>query len=204
MRYRVFIYRNKLLTIPSTSEAVVTRTNSLLNTNVKSRKLIGVIRVVMDESLKSHNRGAKFWTKNQRHVAAKTLVTSILTTKSVKLQTECMSTHMTRVTLHMAPLPRQFGAFILKYGTVVFVPPLIRKEGFATGYYLLQVMVTRKSFIDILDPLNFWERPIFVSADGRKSHLWTYVTHGHLSMACQRRNPAPHAKPNGHPQRNEG
>lgn len=100
------IYRNKLHNIPSISEAVVTRTNSLLNTDVKSSKLIGVSRVVMDESLKRHNIGANVLDKRYNAMSQRRhLVTSILTTKSVRLQTECMITHMmTRVTPHVVSM----------------------------------------------------------------------------------------------------
>lgn len=85
------------------------KTISLLTLEVKSRKLTGVSRAGMEETLKSLHIGAKMLIRKTNAMwnillanenKAMTLADSILTTKSVRIQTECMGTHRTRITLH--------------------------------------------------------------------------------------------------------
>lgn len=47
------------MVVPCVMEAVTTRTISLLTTDVKFRKLMGVSKELMEEFLKSFNIGAK-------------------------------------------------------------------------------------------------------------------------------------------------
>lgn len=52
-----------LLTVSSAQEAVATKTISLLTTDVKTRKLVGVSRETIEEALTSLNIGASVLTK---------------------------------------------------------------------------------------------------------------------------------------------
>lgn len=100
--YREFISGNELPTVPSTLEAVATRTVSLLATDAKTRKLVGVSRVVMEEEQRT-----KAPTKKSNVVydillgskeAAEKLAGSILTIKSVRTRTEYMSACKIKIT----------------------------------------------------------------------------------------------------------
>lgn len=107
--YGKFSSGNEVIAVPSDMEAINTRTIYLLTTDVKTRKLIGVSRDLMEESLMSFNIGAKVLTHRSNDMwdlllvteeAVKSLTGNILTTKSVRLQTEYTGTQKTRITLH--------------------------------------------------------------------------------------------------------
>lgn len=51
-QYRQYIYDNGLLTIPASLDAIAARINTLLTTDVKTRKLISVSRETVKEALK--------------------------------------------------------------------------------------------------------------------------------------------------------
>lgn len=60
-KYKKFVSGNELLLMPSILETVNTRTISLLTTDIKTHKLIGVNREIMEEALKKTNYwGQKF------------------------------------------------------------------------------------------------------------------------------------------------
>lgn len=78
---------------------------SLLTTDVKFRKLVGVSREMIEKARKSLNILVKrsnimWYILLSKEEAAKKLAESILIAKSVRLQTEYMDTRKTRVTLH--------------------------------------------------------------------------------------------------------
>lgn len=90
---RLFVSGNEFLTVPSALEAKTTRTVSLLATDVKTRKLVGVPSETMEKALRSFNIATKVWAKGSNAMwnillgnkkAAEKSAGSILTTKSVK------------------------------------------------------------------------------------------------------------------------
>lgn len=111
-------------------EAVNIKTISLFTMDVKTSKPIGVNRDCMEEALKSLNIEAKVLARRSNAMwdillatkdSAKALAGNILTTKSVRLQTEYLGTRKTRVTLHGVPLfimEDHLGFSFLKFGQI--------------------------------------------------------------------------------------
>lgn len=60
-QYGKIVTENELLPVPSFLDEVNTKPISLLTTDVKSRKFIGVNRESTEEALKSLNVGSKCW-----------------------------------------------------------------------------------------------------------------------------------------------
>lgn len=94
--YRDFIKGNKLLTILEALNVVTTMTISLLTTDVKTCKLVGISREAIEEAFKSLTRPNVMWdillaTKDE----AKQIAGNILMTKALRLQTAYMRTHRT-------------------------------------------------------------------------------------------------------------
>lgn len=58
-QYENFVSDNELIPMPSLLETVNTKIISLLTTDIKSSKLIGVSREIMEDALKSLNIGTK-------------------------------------------------------------------------------------------------------------------------------------------------
>lgn len=103
--YRDFIKGNKLLTILEALNVVTTMTISLLTTDVKTCKLVGISREAIEEAFKSLTRPNVMWdillaTKDE----AKQIAGNILMTKALRLQTAYMRTHRTRIALHWVPI----------------------------------------------------------------------------------------------------
>lgn len=152
--YREFISGIELLTVPS---SVATRTVSLLATDVKTRKLVGVSRKVMEEE-----QSAKALRKKSNAVydilmsskeATEKLSGSIFTIKSMRMQTEYMSTWKIKNYVSMEITDDRLGGYFSQYGRVEDVTSIPSKAGIVTGDYKGHVMVTRKSFLDIPDTL---------------------------------------------------
>lgn len=110
---RNFITDNELILMPLLMEAVNTRTISLLTMDIKSRRFMNINRKGMEEALKSLNIGAEVLDRKSNtrwdilpatEDATKSMAGNILTTKSVRLQTEYMGTRKTKVTMHNIPL----------------------------------------------------------------------------------------------------
>lgn len=63
-KYKESIAENELLNIPSVFDAVSHRMISLLTLDVKTRRLIGVSREIIEEVLKSLSISPKIWARN--------------------------------------------------------------------------------------------------------------------------------------------
>lgn len=107
--YKDCINGKELLTIPEALNTVTSRTISLLPTDIKTRKLIGVIRVVMEEALKIIKKAPKILAKRSNAMwdvllateeEAKGLAGNVLTTKALHLKTKYMGTRRTKITAH--------------------------------------------------------------------------------------------------------
>lgn len=148
--------KNELLPVPSLLEAVNTKTIPLLATNVKTHKLSAVNRDCREEALKILNIGAKVLARRSNAMwdilfatedSAKALAGNILTTKSVRLQTECLGTRKTRVTLHRVPvfiMEDHLGFFFSKFGQVNDVSAVKSKARIVTGDFEVWVTIKTK------------------------------------------------------------
>lgn len=86
-------------------EVMSYRTISLLTTDVKTRRLLGISRQIMEEALKSLNASPKILVRQSNTMwdillatsdEVKALAGGILTTKSVRLQTKYLGTWKTK------------------------------------------------------------------------------------------------------------
>lgn len=103
--------------------------------------------------------------------ALKALAGNILTTKSVRLQTEYMGTRKTNVTFHGASLyigEDLLGFYFAKFREVAVVLSVKSKAGIATGDFEIMLTLTRNNFIDITNILTCSGRPIYVDVEGRR------------------------------------
>lgn len=105
-------------------------------------------------------------------------------TKSVSLQTKYMGTWRTKITLRGVPLDikeERVGALISQFGQVTDVTAAASKSGIATEDYVLQVTLTRKSFMNIPNILTCRGRNILVIVKGRGPHCWSCGTAWHVA-----------------------
>lgn len=95
------------------SKVVSYRTIPLLTTNLKTRKLAGVNRKIMEEALMSLSIAPKILARRSNATwdillatitETKVLAEGILTTKPLRLQIEYLDTQKTKITLHGVPL----------------------------------------------------------------------------------------------------
>lgn len=96
---------------------------------------------------------------------------NVLMRKTVRFQTEYMGIRKTRINLYGVPLDaaeEHLGAFFMTYGSLVSISPILRKSGFATSEFALQVTVTREAFLNILNVLICFGRSIYVAVERKR------------------------------------
>lgn len=107
------------------------------------------------------------------------LAGSILTSKTLRFQTEYMGTRNTKVTVHGVPVDitvDRIGAFFAQYGKVEEVSGVISKANIATGNIVLQVTLIRRSFADIPNILVSREKRMLVVVEGHIGCVEPQVT----------------------------
>lgn len=114
-------------------EATDTRTISLLMTDVKSRKFIGVRRKGMEKGLESLNMAVNILARRNNAMwdflmaleeVAKVLAGSVLATKAVILQTKYVGTLKIQITFHRVAMyvsEDHLGDFMGRYGHIAEV-----------------------------------------------------------------------------------
>lgn len=148
-------------------EVVTTRTIALLTTDVKTK--------IYCRQQRDENITAKMLARRSNAMwdillaageAGKALAGNILTTKSIRLQTEYMDTRKTRIILHgllTYITEDHMGVYFLLYGLVNEVSTVKKKKsGLATSLTLLVVTLTRKNFKDVPNALKCGGRNIYV------------------------------------------
>lgn len=126
---------------------------------IKTRKLIGVNRVSMEESLKCLNIVANIKAQGKNDMwdillatedVSKSLAGNILTAKTDRLQTEYMATRKTKFTLYgvLLYITKDHLRFakIKEVGDVLSVKS---NAGISTGDFEIMVTLTRENFMDI-------------------------------------------------------
>lgn len=198
---------NEFLTIEEAFMAVKKKTVSLLTSDIKSRKLIGVSRETMEEVLKVLQISPKVLARRSNAMwdillpteqDAKQIAGNILTTKNLRLQTEYMDTRRTRITVHGVPVDvstDRMGAYFSKFGSVEEVKAITGKSGIATGDIELQVTITRSSFMEIPNVLLCRERRMLVVVEGRRPSCWSCGISGHMAKECPAKRPPPTKQP---------
>lgn len=119
----------------------------------------------MEESLRRSRALCDLLMKSKQE--AKDLAGSVLTSKTLRLQTVYMGTRRTNVTVHGVPIDiseDRLGAFFALYGKVEKV------TGIATGDVTIEITLTRKNFIDIPNILMCRERRMIVVVEGRRPY----------------------------------
>lgn len=150
----------------------------------------------MEEAIKRLNIAVKILVRRSRAMwdillasddTAKSLVGNIMTTKSVRLQTEYLGTRKTKVILHgvhLYILLDHLGFFFSKFGKVARDKAGIAAED-------VEVMVSRKNFVAIPNVLMYEGRPIYVAVEGRRTLCWICGSAGYMSKMCPGKRPEP-------------
>lgn len=147
----------------------------------------------MEEALKTFKIGPKLLARMSNALLeillateeTKQLAGSTLATNSVRLHTEYMGTRRTKVTVLRVPVEingDSLGAFFLaRYKQVVDVTTTMSKSGIATGDFILQVILKRKSFGEIPNVLMCRKKMVLVIVEGRRPYCWSCDASGHMS-----------------------
>lgn len=126
--------------------------------------------------------------------AAKALASSVLITKTLRVQTEYMGTQKTRITLHRVPMyiaEDNLGAFFFDYILVEGVSPIRSRADIATSYYEIMVTFSGPKFNKFPNVITCGGRNIYVVVEGRRPNCRACGALGHLTKLCPTRNPAP-------------
>lgn len=98
-----------------------------------------------------------------------------------------MGTRKSKITVHGVTVDiykDRMGAFFAIFGQVDEVNAIRSKTGISTGDIVLQVVLTRQSFLDITTVLTCRNKRMLVVVEGRRPCCWSCGAVGHMSNAC--------------------
>lgn len=94
-----------------------------------------------------------------------------------------MGTRKTKVRVHGMPVDiteYRMGTFFAQYEQIEEVSAVISKASIASGDFVLQITLTRRSIADIPNILMYREKRMLLVVEGRRPYCWSYRTSGHI------------------------
>lgn len=153
-QYENFVSDNELIPVPSLLETVNTKIISLLTTNIKSSKLIGSSREIMEDALKCLNIGTKVLTRRsnamwdillQTEDVAKVLTGSILQLSQWSWLYGNKKDYSNATRYIFIYFEDHLGLFVAQFGEVANVSSIKGKAAIATGDVEIMVTVSIKN-----------------------------------------------------------
>lgn len=94
-----------------------------------------------------------------------------------------MGTRKTKVRVYGMPVDiteYRMGTFFAQYEQIEEVSAVISKASIASGDFVLQITLTRRSIADIPNILMYREKRMLLVVEGRRPYCWSYRTSGHI------------------------
>ena len=193
-KYAQYFKVNEILPIPEIIEKLEPRILSLVVSDLKTRRLVGLKKEAFEDLLRKAvflqtefcNLGCPVPTKEQATKAA----TTTITTKFFRLQPEYMGTRRVRVTIYNVPVTitrEVLAAFLSKYGRVEESNLLRSAAGTAYGDHVFRLCLTREVFQGITEVIISRERQMMVEVEGRRPRCWSCKRLGHISRFCPKK-----------------
>lgn len=108
---------------------------------------------------------------------------------------EFIGSRNTRLTVNVVPTDitdERLGYYFSKFEQVSNVTPVISKMSIAIGYFIIQMTISRKRFLSILDTLTCRDHKILITV---RPHCWSCSATGRLINVCLGKKPASQLQP---------
>ena len=195
-KYAKYFKGNEILPIPELVEKLTPRTLSLVVSDLKTKKLVGLKRETFEELVKKAGIPCQYFCRKSfatwdvllptEDQAAK-LAANNISTKYFRLQPEYRGTRRLRVTICNVPAHitgEVLAAYLSSYGQVEDFNLLRSPAGTAYGDYAFRLCLTRDGFKAIPETQISGDRQMIVMVEGRRPRCWSCKQIGHISKFC--------------------
>ena len=198
-RFAKYFKGNEILPIPEIAEKITPRVLSLVVSDLKTKRLVGLIKEVFEELLRKAGIPCQYFCRKSfvtwdvllptEKQAAKTAESDIIT-KHFRLKPEYKGTHRLRLTICNVPAiitGEVLAAYLSAYGHVEEFNLLRSPAGTAYGDYAFRLCLTRDGFEAIPETLICGDRQMMVMVEGRRPWCWGCKQVGHIAKFCPQR-----------------
>ena len=198
-RYAQYFKGNEILPIPEIAEKVTPRVLSLVVSDLKTKRLVGLNKDSFEELLRKSGIPCQYFCRKSfatwdvllptEQQAAKTAEKDIIT-KHFRLQPEYQGTRRLRVTVCNVPAiitGEVLAAYLSAFGQVEEFNLLRSPAGTAYGDYAFRLCLTRDGFKAIPETLICGDRQMIVLVEGRRPRCWGCKQIGHIAKFCPQR-----------------
>ena len=195
-KYAKYFKGNEILPIPELEKKLTPRILSLVVSDLKTKRLVGLKKETFDELLRKAGIPCQYFCRKSfatwdvllptEDQAAK-LAANNITTRCFRLQPEYRGTRRLNVTICNVPASftgEVFAAYLSSYGQVEEYKLLRSPAGTAYGDYAFRMCLTRDGFKAIPEILISGDRQMIVMVEGRRPRCWSCKQIGHISKFC--------------------
>ena len=200
-KYAEYLKDNEILPIPELLEKLEPRIVSLVVTDLKTRRLVGLKKEGFEDLLRKAGVPCQYFCRrsfatwdvllHSSNQAAKVASSNIIT-KFFRLQPEYLGTRRIRVTICNVPafITEVLAAYLSAFGRVEEINLLRSTAGTADGDYVFRMCLTREGFQTIPEIIVSRERQMMVMVEGRRPRCWSCKQLGHISKFCPQKDPS--------------
>ena len=195
-KYAKYFKGNEILPIPELEQKLTPRILSLVVSDLKTKRLVGLKKETFEELLRKAGIPCQYFCRKSfatwdvllptEDQAAK-LAANNITTRCFRLQPEYRGTRRLNVTICNVPASftgEVFAAYLSSYGQVEEYKLLRSPAGTAYGDYAFRMCLTRDGFKAIPEILISGDRQMIVMVEGRRPRCWSCKKIGHISKFC--------------------
>ena len=195
-KYAKYFKGNEILPIPELVEKLTPRLLSLVVSDLKTKRFVGLKKETFEELLRKAGIPCQYFCRKSfatwdvllptEDQAAK-LAANNITTKYFRLQPEYRGTRRLPVTICNVPAHitgEVLAAYLSSYGQVEEYNLLRSPAGTAYGDYAFRLCLTRDGFKAIPETLISGDRQMIVMVEGRRPRCWSCKQIGHISKFC--------------------
>ena len=198
-RFAKYFKGNEILPIPEIADKITPRVLSLVVSDLKTKRLVGLTKDVFEELLRKAGIPCQYFCRKSfatwdvllptEKQAAKTAESDIIT-KHFRLQPEYKGTRRLRVTVCNVPAiitGEVLAAYLSAFGLVEEFNLLRSPAGTAYGDYAFRLCLSRDGFKAIPETLICGDRQMMVMVEGRRPRCWGCKQIGHIAKFCPQR-----------------
>ena len=200
-KYAEYFKGNEILPIPELLEKLEPRIVSLVVTDLKTRRLVGLKKEGFEDLLRKAGVPCQYFCRRSfatwdillpsSDQAAKVASSNII--KFFRLQPEYLGTRRIRVTICNVPAfitGEVLAAFLSAFGRVEEINLLRSTAGTAYGDYVFRMCLSREGFQTIPEIISSRGRQMMVIVEGRCPRCWSCKQLGHISKFCPKKDPS--------------
>ena len=198
-KYAKYFNGNEILPIPEIVDKIIPRVLSLVVSDLKTKRLVGLNKDSFEELLRKSGIPCQYFCRKSfatcdvlfptEQQAAKAAERDIIT-KNFRLQPEYQGTRRLRVTICNVPAiitGEVLAAYLSAFGQVEEFNLLRSPAGTAYGDYAFRLCLTRDGFKAIPETVICGDRQMIVLVEGRRPRCWGCKQIGHIAKFCPQR-----------------